>query len=79
MVIDRVEPFDPNQYIAFDLLRANGYIGAKILGSAIIMKFISAYLGHYPWNCYYKDDYFDEFLLYPENKPEHVYFSKKSK
>jgi len=76
-IVDNTKPLNPNDYFDFDGLKANGFIGANIRGSAIIRKFLSAYHGVHPWNCYYKDDYFDEMMLYPHNKPDCIYFIEK--
>ena len=76
-VIGNVSPINPNDFFEYDRLKADGYIGANIRGSGGIRKFLSAYQGVYHWNCYYKDDYFDELLLDPENKPDRIYFIEK--
>lgn len=76
-IVGQAEPVNPNDYFDLDGLKANGYIGAEIEGSAIIRKFLSAYFGLIPWNCYYRDDYFDGMMLYPENKPKEIYFEEK--
>jgi len=54
----------PNEQYA-----ANGYVGAKTYGSGIIKKFLAAYYGHFPWNCYKDPEYFDKLLLLPSKKP----------
>ncbi|MCL1043712.1 immunity 26 domain-containing protein [Shewanella marisflavi] len=76
-VLKKVEPLEANDYFDFDSLKSNGYIGAEIEGSAIIRKFLSAFHGVHPWNCYFKDDYFDEMMLDPHNKPDCIYFIEK--
>ena len=76
-VVGNTTPIEANEYFDFDGMKANGYIGAEVEGSAIIRKFLSAYQGVYHWNCYYKDDYFDELLLNPDIKPDRIYFIDK--
>ncbi len=76
-IFDKVTPIEPNNYLNFDEIKANNYIGAKIRGSSNIREFISAYLGVHHWNCFFKDDYLDDFLLDPEHKPSRIYFIEK--
>lgn len=77
-IISRISPVDPNKYFDYEKLKSDGYIGANIRGSSNIRKFISAYLGLYHWNCFFKDDYLDDFLLAPEKKPERIFFIEKN-
>jgi hypothetical protein len=76
-IIENMTPVEPNNYLNLNELKSNGYVGAKIRGSCNIRKFMSAYLGVYHWNCFFKDDYLDDFLLYPEHKPERIYFIER--
>jgi hypothetical protein len=76
-LIGKTTAIDPNNYFNFEELKVEGYIGAKIRGSSNIREFISAYLGVHHWNCFFKDDYLDDFLLHPEDKPSCIYFIEK--
>lgn len=77
-VVGNVSSIDPNKYMGLDELKKNGYIGAEIEGSAIIRMFLSAYFGLIPWNTYYRDDYFDDMMLNPGNKPSNIFFEEKT-
>ena len=72
-VIDKTTAIDPNNYLDFEALKAEGYIGAKIRGSSNVREFISAYLGVHHWNCFFKEDYLDDFLINPQQKPNRIY------
>lgn len=65
---------DPNAFMDFQGLKERGYIGADIIGSAIVVKFLSAFHGRVPWDCYYRPDYFDDLLLTKGRRPRLAFF-----
>lgn len=78
-VVGENDPYDPEDFLNFKELESDGFIGVDIIGSGNIRKFLSAYHGLLPWNCMYKEEYFDE-LLYPGvERPENIFFSQKQK
>lgn len=50
-------------------LAKKGYVGAKTLGSGIVVHFLSAFYGFFPWNGYQDPEYFDKLLISPAKKP----------
>jgi len=61
-----------SRYAQIDDVRANGYVGVKVIGSGIITKFLEAYHSLYPWNGFARPDYLDSLLLRKEYKPKSV-------
>lgn len=60
--------------INYEELEQNKFVGAKIIGSANVVKFLSAFHSIFPWNAFFKDNYFDNLLISPEKKPENLIF-----
>lgn len=46
-----------------------GYVGAETHGSGIVVHFLSAYYGLFPWDGYQDPEYFDKLLVSPAKKP----------
>ena len=76
-LIGKTAAIDLKNYLNLEELKADGYVGAKIRGSSNVREFISAYLGVHHWNCFFKEDYLDDFLLHPEYKPSRIYYLDK--
>ena len=55
-------------------LRVNGFIGAKIIGSGIIIKFLNAFYKLHPWNGWYDPEYATKLLLDPGKKPKDLIY-----
>jgi hypothetical protein len=53
----------------YERIRREGFIGAKVRGSANVEEFANAFYGLLPWDDWYLPNYLDEFLLTPEKKP----------
>jgi hypothetical protein len=62
------------QFWPNESLRDLGWVGAKTYGSRIVEKFLDAYFGLAPWDCYADPSYFDKLLFYPSRKPKHLKF-----
>lgn len=68
-IVSNLEPVNVYNYFDIDRLRAEGFIGVKVTGSGIVIKFMDACFGYYPWNGFYQSNYLDQFLLSPDKKP----------
>lgn len=53
----------------YENLRSNGFIGAKVRGSALVEEFVNAFYGFAYWDDWYVPDYLDGYLIGPEKKP----------
>jgi hypothetical protein len=71
-------PFpDPERYLPIGKLRRAGYVGAVVEGSGIMIDFMNAYHGLYPWNGYHDPKYFDNLLVAPDRKPMNVMLKER--
>jgi hypothetical protein len=61
----------PEQF-PFEHLRDAGFVGAKIIGSAIVTAFLNAYYGLAPWDAWKDPNYLDSFLVTAEKKPRNL-------
>jgi hypothetical protein len=68
-----------NALMPYEHLRQSGWVGARVIGSGIVMDFVNAFYGLAPWDKYRDPGYFDGLLLTSAKKPESrlVYKSKK--
>ena len=53
----------------YEHLRGNGFVGAKVIGSGIVTKFVNAFYGLTPWDDWYDPSYLDQLLISPEKRP----------
>jgi hypothetical protein len=60
-------------YINFDTLEEKGFVGSKIIGSAIVENFLNAFHCLEPWNDFHDPRYLDGLLLSPNLKPATVF------
>lgn len=49
--------------------RAQGFIGAKVIGSGIVTKFVNAFYGLRPWDAWKDPNYLDSLLISEQAKP----------
>ena len=56
----------------FEETRSKGWVGAKMIGSGIIINFLEAFFGLRPWDMMKDPAYFDRLLVSPELKPKEV-------
>ena len=75
IVACRKTELNPEVFLNFSELFNNRFLNVNIEGSAIIRKFLSAYHGLHPWNCYYREDYFDDLLATNVVRPSNIYLS----
>lgn len=59
----------PVSAVPYEALRASGFIGARVYGSAIVEEFANAFYGLVPWDDWYIPDYLDQMLISPDKKP----------
>jgi hypothetical protein len=67
-----------SKYLPLSTLRNNGFVGAKIVGSGIVVKLMSAYFGLSPWDAFYRPDFLDSLLVSPDRKPSSVVLKSAS-
>ncbi len=79
-VLDLKEIGIPVEARPYEHLRAEGFVGAKIRGSANVEEFVNAFYGLMPWDDWYIPDYLDDFLISPTKKPhDRLVFSGRHK
>lgn len=61
----------------YEHLRGEGFVGAKVIGSGIVNKFVNAYYGLTPWDDWKDPYYLDQLLLSPQKKPVERLLLKK--
>ncbi len=59
----------PRHMFPYEALRSKRYVGAKVIGTANVEKFLDAFFGLRPWDDWYRPDYLDGLLLSPDKKP----------
>ncbi|EOF4387085.1 Imm26 family immunity protein [Salmonella enterica subsp. enterica] len=64
--------FDVEKYLNVKELKGNGFIGAKIIGSGLIIELMNAYYMLSPWNDFFDPNYLDSLLISPDKKPKNV-------
>lgn len=76
-VVGNAEPKYLDSFIELNAIKDQNFVGAKIVGSAIIRKFLDAYHGLEPWDMMHDIHYFDKLLISPKKKPEHCVLSPR--
>ncbi len=66
LVVGSWPPVPVEHYFDTDALKADGFVGVKVVGSGIVINFIEACFGLYPWDGFFEADYLDKLLLSPE-------------
>ena len=69
LVSDKMRPYEN--------LRNNGWVGAKVIGSANINEFLNAFYALCPWDDWKDPSYLDRFLISPEKKPLNVVYKNQ--
>jgi len=59
----------PANVYPFEETRSRGWVGAKMFGSGIVMKFLNAYYGLTFWDDWADPNYLDRLLIDPSKKP----------
>lgn len=66
----------PSGLLPYEHLRASGYVGARIYGSANVTKLANAYFALEPWDGFFEPDYLDKMLVSLTRKPKHLLLTK---
>jgi hypothetical protein len=56
-----LQPYEP--------LRKSGFVGAKVIGSGIVNRFVNAFYALSPWDNWKDPAYLDHLLISPSKKP----------
>jgi immunity protein 26 of polymorphic toxin system len=59
----------------YEQYRVKKWVGARIIGSGIVDKFLNAYFGLAPWDAMQDPNYFDSLLLHASLKPSGLVFA----
>jgi len=59
----------PTAVRPYEQYRASNWVGARIIGSGIVSKFLNAYFALAAWDAMYEADYYDRLLLNASLKP----------
>jgi hypothetical protein len=71
-VVGRFPVTLPREYFPYERLRANAYVGAKVVGSKNVNEFLNAFYGLRPWDDWKDPAYLDKLLISSAKKPSHV-------
>jgi len=58
----------------YEVLREKGFVGAKVIGSGIVIEFLNAFYGLHPWDDWKDPNYLDKLLLSNDKKPATLVF-----
>lgn len=72
LVIAQREALDPEKFVPLRSLRAQRFVGAKVIGSANVTRLLNAYFRLAPWNMMKDPEYFDRLLLPGRSRPNDV-------
>lgn len=66
----------PRAKFPHESLRPKGFVGAKVVGSGIVAKFLHAFRGLSPWDAMADQDYFDNLLTDSAKRPARLVLSR---
>jgi len=66
-ILGNIKVTIPKKFMPYENTRKHGWVGAKVIGSGIMCKFIEAYFGYDYWDQMHDPDYFTKLLI--ETKP----------
>lgn len=75
-VVKKVSIAIPQASLPYEYLRSKGFVGAKIIGSGIIDRFLNAYYGLEAWDDWHDPNYLDKLLISPTKRPRHLLLKK---
>jgi hypothetical protein len=64
----------PRYAFPYEDTRETGFVGAKVIGSAIVVSFLEAFHGLSPWDALRDPGYFDKLRISPSKKPATVLY-----
>ena len=59
----------PRRFFPHEDKRRQGWVGAKVIGSGIMVRFLNAFFGLEPWDQMKDPQYFDRLLVRPDLRP----------
>jgi hypothetical protein len=65
------------EQLPYESTRAAGFIGAKVIGSAIVREFINAFFGLVPWDDWKDPNYLDGLLRPARKRPAGVMLKRR--
>lgn len=68
----------PTQWLPFEHLPRDEWIGAEVRGSAIVNEFLNAFFGLVPWDDWHDPAYLDGLLLSADKKPRRLIYKKRA-
>jgi hypothetical protein len=68
-IFDSKSVLVPETLRPYEDLRQSGFVGARIIGSGIVEKFVNAFYGLRPWDAWHDPNFLDGLLLSLEKKP----------
>ena len=71
-IVGHQAPAIPARLLPFEHKRGTGWIGARIIGSGNVTKFLNAFRGLAPWDGWADPQYLDRLLIHPSKKPTNV-------
>ncbi|MEP1740786.1 MAG: Imm26 family immunity protein [Kangiellaceae bacterium] len=77
-VIGAREPIIAKENYPYEHCRENGWIGAEMHGSGIMVKFLEAYYALGIWDDWYDPNYLDEILWKAAKKPDNLRYKSAS-
>ena len=69
-VVGSASPLIPRTKLPYENLRPNGFIGAKVIGSGNVAKFLNAFYALHPWDDWFSPHYLDGLLVVADKKPK---------
>lgn len=75
-VVGNEPPVSIDNFIDMKKLKSEGFLGVKIIGSGVVIKFMDACFGLYPWDGFFEPDYLDKLLLSSDKKPSGVIYKE---
>jgi hypothetical protein len=73
-LVGYLEPIVPPAMLPYENLREKRFIGAKIIGSGIVNKFLDAFYALRPWDAWHNPNYLDGLLVSPAKKPTNLIY-----
>ena len=68
-----------HQFLNLEKLKKANFVGVKVIDSGIIIKFLNAFYGMFPWDHFHDPEYLDKLLVSSKLKPtQRLVFKEKS-
>jgi hypothetical protein len=76
-VVGHRHPVIPQAMRPYEHLRKGGFIGANVIGSGNVQKFLNAFYGLSPWDGWKDPQYLDRLLISPTKKPLKLLYKRR--